>query len=81
MKISIGTAGYNLYNQDEFIFNYQVITEVFFGTLTCLTPKKKNTYITHTISQGEISRERREPSTSEVAHIGAELALFKGGHL
>ena len=22
--------------------------------------------------------ERKEPSTSEVAHIGAELALFKG---
>ena len=34
-----------------YILDYQVITEVFFGTLTCLTPKKKNTYITHTISQ------------------------------
>ena len=28
--------------------------------------------------RGEISIERKEPSTSEVAHIGAELALFKG---
>ena len=33
-----------------YILDYQVITEVFFGTLTCLTPKKKNTYITHTQS-------------------------------
>ena len=28
--------------------------------------------------RGKISMERKEPSTSEVAHIGAELALFKG---
>ena len=28
--------------------------------------------------RGKISMERKEPSTSEVAHIGAELAIFKG---
>ena len=28
--------------------------------------------------RGETSIERKEPYTSEVAHIGAELALFKG---
>ena len=28
--------------------------------------------------RGEISTERKQPSTSEVAHIGAELAIFKG---
>ena len=28
--------------------------------------------------RGQISTERKQPSTSEVAHIGAELAIFKG---
>ena len=28
--------------------------------------------------RGEISTERKQPSTSEVAHIGAELAIFNG---
>ena len=28
--------------------------------------------------RGKISTERKQPSSSEVAHIGAELAIFKG---
>ena len=35
-------------------------------------------YFHHFTVRGKISIERKEPSTSEVAHIEAELAPFKG---
>ena len=35
-------------------------------------------YFHYLTVRGKISMERKEPSTSEVAHIGAELAIFKG---
>ena len=35
-------------------------------------------YFHYLTVRGKISMERKEPYTSEVAHIGAELALFKG---
>ena len=38
-------------------------------------------YFHYLTVRGKISMERKEPSTSEVTHVGAELAIFKGGHL
>ena len=38
-------------------------------------------YFHYLTVRGKNSTERKEPSTSEVAHIGAELAIFKVGHL